>query len=208
MSELATLSRLTNNGVFCALTGMTAHLRLIAFAFSSLFLASAGFGQSVKIEGEVKGVNNKPAKGADVRVDRVDKRAAPVMAKTDAKGRFATTVLDVGTYKLTAMLAGGIQSAQVVKADAKKRVFVTFEMKPASVKTVAAVTKKRSIWVPSPTGTHMLGHWEEIDDNSPTHTRTTGQNVEYMSGRDLEGYERTLASPNGSASNAGALGGR
>jgi Tfp pilus assembly ATPase PilU len=174
---------------------MSAHFRLIALVLSSFFLVSAGFGQSVKIEGEVKGVNNKPAKGADVRVDRVDKRAAPVMAKTDAKGHFAATVLEVGTYKLTAMLAGGIQSAQVVKADVKKRVFVTFEMKPASVKTVAALTKKRSIWVPSPTGTHMLGHWEEIDDNSPTHTRTTGQNVEYISGRDLEGMNRTSARP-------------
>src|SRR3954451_5584460 len=139
---------------------MTAHFRLIALVLSSFFLVSAGFGQSVKIEGEVKGLNNKPAKGADLRVDRVDKKAAPVMAKTDAKGHFAATVLEVGTYKLTAMLAGGIQSAQVVKTDVKKRVFVTFEMKPASVKTVAVVTKKRSIWVPSPTGTHMLGHWE------------------------------------------------
>lgn len=174
---------------------MTSHFRLIAFALSSLFLVSAGFGQSVKVEGEVKGVNNKAAKGADVRVDRVDKKAAPVMAKTDAKGHFAATVLDVGTYKLTATLPGGLQSARVITADTKKRVFVTFDMNPTSAKTVAAVTKKRSIWVPSPTGTHMLGHWEEIDDNSPTHTRTTGQNVEYISGRDLEGMNRTSARP-------------
>ena len=172
---------------------MVSHMRLIALAFASLFLMSTGFGQPVKIEGEVKGVNNKPAKGADVRVDRVDKKAAPVTTKTDAKGQFAATVLDVGTYKLTAMLPGGFQSAQVVKADGNKRLFINFDMKPASAKTVAAVTKKRSIWVPSPTGTHMLGHWEDIDDNSPTHTRTTGQNVEYMSGRDLEGWDRNHA---------------
>src|SRR3954454_5041322 len=99
------------------------------------------------------------------------------MAKTDAKGRFAPTVLDVGTYKLTATLPGGIQSAQVIKADGKKKLFVTFDMKPASAKTVAIVKKKRTIWVPRPTGTHMLGHWEEVDDNSPT-TRTNGQNVD------------------------------
>jgi len=174
---------------------MSAHFRLIALVLSSFFLVSAGFGQSVKIEGEVKGVNNKPAKGADVRVDRVDKEGAPVMAKTDAKGHFAATVLDVGRYKLTATLPGGLQSARGITADTKKRVFVTFDMNPTSAKTVAAVTKKRSIWVPSPTGTHMLGHWEEIDDNSPTHTRTTGQNVEYISGRDLEGMNRTSARP-------------
>ena len=176
---------------------MTSHFRLIAFAFSSVVLVSTGFGQPLTIEGQVKGLNSKPAKGADLRVDRVDKKAAPVMAKTDAKGHFAATVLEVGTYRLTATLPGGILSAQVVKADAKKRMFVTFDMKPAAAKTVAAVGKKRYIWVPTTTGTHMLGHYEEIDDNSATHARTTGQNVEYMSGRDLEGWERMHNTPNG-----------
>src|SRR3954447_11291000 len=110
---------------------MYSKYRLIALAFASLFLISTGFGQPVKIEGEVKGVNNRPAKGADLRVDRVDKKAAPIIVKTDAKGLFAATVLEVGTYKLTATLPGGVQSAQVVKADGKKQIFVTFDMKPA-----------------------------------------------------------------------------
>jgi hypothetical protein len=170
---------------------MTSHFRLIALVLSSLFLVSVGFGQSIKIEGEVKGVNNKPAKGADLRVERVDKKAAPVMARTDAKGHFAATVLGVGTYKLTAMLPGGIQSAKVIKADAKKQVFVTFEMKPALTTTVAAPKKKRWVWVPTTTGTHMLGHYEEVrEDGSPSLGRSDGENIEYMSGRDLEGFQR------------------
>jgi hypothetical protein len=171
---------------------MHSHFRLVAFVFSSLFLISTGFGQPLKIEGEVKGVANKPAKAADLRVDRVDKKAAPVMAKTDAKGHFAATVLDVGTYKLTATLPGGIQSAQIIKADGKKRVFVTFDMKPASAKTVAVAKKKQYIWVPSPTGSHLLGHYEEVNDNSPN-ARASGQNVETISGRDLE---RTMSNTN------------
>ena len=169
---------------------MFSNFRLIAFAFSSLFLLGTAFGQPVKIEGEVKGANNKPAKGANVRVERVDKKAAPVMAKTDAKGRFAATVLDVGTYKLTAMLPGGIQSAQVVKADGKKQLFISFDMKPASAKVVAAPKKKIYRWVPTTTGTHMMGHYEEVDENGSTTTRANGQNVETISGRDLE---RTLS---------------
>jgi hypothetical protein len=170
---------------------MTSHFRLIALVLSSLFLVSTGFGQSVKIEGEVKGANSKPAKDAVLRVDRVDKKAAPVMAKTDAKGHFAATVLAVGTYKLTATLPGGIQSAKVIKADAKKQVFVTFDMKPGSTTTVAAAKKKRYIWVPTTTGTYMLGHYEEVpDDGSPSLGRSNGQNIEYMSGRDMEGFQR------------------
>lgn len=173
-------------------TTMFSQIRLVALVLSSLFLISTGFAQKVTIAGEVKGANNKPAKGADLRVDRVDKKAAPVIVKTDAKGRFAATVLEVGTYKLTATLPGGIRSAQVIKADGKNQLFVTFDMKPASAKTVAMVKKKREIWVPSPTGTHMLGHWEEVDDNSST-ARANGQNVDTMSGRDLE---RTLNNTN------------
>jgi hypothetical protein len=166
---------------------MFSHLRLIALAFSSLFLISTGLAQ-VTFSGEVKGANNKPAKGADLRVDRVDKKAAPIMVKTDAKGRFAATVLEVGTYKLTATLPGGIRSAQIIKAAGKGHLVVNFDMKPASATTVAVVKKKREIWVPTTTGTHMLGHWEEVDDNSPA-SRASGQNVDTMSGRDLE---RTL----------------
>ena len=172
---------------------MFSQIRLIAFALSSLFLVSTGFAQKVTISGEVKGVNNKPAKGADLRVDRVDKKAAPIIVKTDAKGRFAATVLDVGTYKLTATLPGGIQSAQIIKAAGKGQLVVNFDMKPASATTVAVVKKKREVWVPSPTGTHMLGHWEEVDDNNSPASRANGQNVDTMSGRDLE---RTLTNTN------------
>jgi hypothetical protein len=172
---------------------MFLHIRLIALAFSSLFLISTGFAQKVTISGEVKGVNNKPAKGADLRVDRVDKKAAPIMVKTDAKGRFATTLLDVGTYKLTATLPGGIKSAQIIKAAGKGQLVVNFDMKPASATKVAVVKKKREIWVPSPTGTRMLGHWEEVDDNNSSASRASGQNVDTMNGRDLE---RTLSNTN------------
>jgi hypothetical protein len=180
--------RLTSNwlDVPMPFTTMFSQIRLIALALSSLFLISTGFGQ-VTISGEVKGANNKPAKSANLRVDRVDKKAAPIMVKTDAKGRFAAR-LDVGTYKLIVTLPGGIQSAQVIKAAGTGQLVVNFDMKPASTKTVAMVKRKREIWVPSPTGTHMLGHWEEVDDNSPA-TRAGGQNVDTMRGRDLE---RTL----------------
>jgi hypothetical protein len=174
---------------------MTSHFRLIALVLSSLFLVSTGFGQFVKIEGEVKGVNSKPAKDAGLRIDRVDKKAAPMIAKTDAKGRFAATVSEVGTYKLTATLPGGIQSAKVIKVDAKKQVFVTFDMKLTAT-TVAAPKKKRYVWVPTTTGTHMLGHYEEVpEDGSASLGRSNGQNVEYLSGRDLEGMNRTSARP-------------
>jgi hypothetical protein len=183
---------------------MSAHIRLIALAFSSLFLIGISFGQPVKIEGEVKGVNNKPAKGADLRIDRVDKKAAPLLTKTNAIGQFAATVPEVGTYKVTATLPGGVQSAQVLKADAKKRAFVIFDMNPASAKTVAAAKKKRYVWVPTTTGTHMLGHYEEVrEDGSPSLGRSNGDNIEYMSGRDLEGYSRTQAAPNGAAGGIG-----
>ena len=174
---------------------MFSQIRLIALAFSSLFLISTGFAQKVTITGEVKGVNSKPAQGANLRVDRVDKKAAPIIVKTNAKGRFAATVLELGTYMLTATIPGGIQSAQTIKAAGTGQLVVNFDMKPASSKTVAVVKKKREIWVPSSTGTHMLGHWEEVDDNTPATRHANGQNVDTISGRDLERTVTGLAPP-------------
>ena len=133
---------------------MTSHFRLIAFALSSLFLVSAGFGQSVKVEGDVKGVNNKAANGADVRVDRVDKKAAPVMAKTDAKGHFAATVLDVGTYKLTATLPGGLQSARVITADTS----ITHAASAFCVPTLVLIQRGLTQWLPWHTP-HVAAYW-------------------------------------------------
>src|SRR5664279_3387087 len=95
--------------------------RLVAVVFcSTFFLLANAFGQKTAIQADVKGVDGRPAKAAQIRIERQDKKTASVMVKTDSRGHLATTNLEAGTYKLTAIVAGGIQTSQIVKTQVQK----------------------------------------------------------------------------------------
>jgi hypothetical protein len=168
--------------------------RLVAVVFcSTFFLLANAFGQKTAIQADVKGVDGRPAKAAEVRIERQDKKTAPMLVKTDWRGRMAVANLEVGTYKLTAIVAGGIQSSQVVKAQVQKPLAVTFDMS----KTPAMVgkSKKRMVYVPAPTGTRIGGGWVEVDDNGQPTPGQKGDNVDTMSGNSLERLNTHISNP-------------
>ena len=155
--------------------------RLAAVIFSSSFLLlSSAFGQKAVIEADVRGVDGGPAKGAEVRIERQDKKAAPVIAKTDKQGRVVANDLEIGSYKVTATVEGGVQSSQIVKTRSNKPTLIPLDMR----KTVAVASKgkKRSVWVPSQTGTRLGGHWEEVGADVPAKTGPYGGPVDTMNG--------------------------
>ncbi len=129
-------------------------------AASSFCLMSAAFGQKAVLSVDVKGADGRPAPNAQVRIDRIDKRMSPVMKRADTRGHIAVSTLEAGVYNLTAISAQGARSSQKIKVTATKPMLVTFNMSPAAA---APAQKKRYRWVETPTGTHMLGHWEEED---------------------------------------------
>jgi hypothetical protein len=101
---------------------MPLHSRLITFIFSSFLILGSAFGQMAAIEAEVTGVDGRSAKAAEVRIERQDKKMAQLVGKTDRRGRLTTTNLEVGTYKLTATVEGGIQlDRRDVGARSRKR---------------------------------------------------------------------------------------
>ena len=155
--------------------------RLAAVIFSSSFLLlGSAFGQKAVIEADVRGVDGAAAKGAEVRIERQDKKAPPVIAKTDKQGRAVANDLEVGSYKVTATVEGGVQSSQMVKTRSSKPTLVPLDMR----KTVAVASKgkKRSVWVPSQTGTRLGGHWEEVGADVPAKTGPYGGPVDTMNG--------------------------
>ena len=141
-------------------------IRLAAVIFSSsLLLLDSALGQKTVIEAEVRGVDGAPAKRAEVRIERQDKKAAPVIAKTDKQGRVVVNDLEIGSYKVTAIVEGGVQASQIVKTQANKPLLIPFDMR----KAVAVTTKdkRRPVWVSSQTGTRLGGHWEDAPVNGP-----------------------------------------
>lgn len=147
-----------------------------------MLLASAAFAQKSPLSVEINDADGHRAKDAQVRIERVDKKAAPLLQKTDSHGE-VTANLEVGTYKLTAISPTGAQSSQTVKTSASKKMRVSFDMKRTGTAANDTAKKKIYHWVDSPTGTHMLGHWEEV--NNPQAIDNSGRPVENVSAESL-----------------------
>lgn len=160
-------------------------LSAIAFSFLFLFLGSA-FAQKVAIETDVKGVSGSPSKGAEVLIERQDKKVAPLIGKTDRRGRLQVTDLDPGTYKLTVTVEGGIRSSEIVKTETSKtRVIFDMRKNPA----ITSKVKKRYVWVEPETGTALGGHWVEVNEGSGA-SKSSGQNVDVMNANSMNNIQR------------------
>jgi hypothetical protein len=148
-----------------------------AIVGSTFLLISSALAQKTGVEAEIKGPDGRAAKGAIVRIERQDKQAPGITTTTDANGRASAKNIDAGTYRIMASLASGARSEQVVKPAANRPVLVKFNMTPPAPGQAASAKKKIFVWVPTTTGTHMGGHYEEVGaaqmENGPN-----GQNIE------------------------------
>src|SRR5215510_5874124 len=64
-----------------------------------LFLAFASFAQTSSLEGDVKGDDGQPLRGALVKIERKDIKGS-YKVKTDKKGHYFHAGLPLGTYKV------------------------------------------------------------------------------------------------------------
>jgi hypothetical protein len=145
---------------------------IFAFTISApLLFAAVVCGQTSSIEGDVKGVDGRAARAAEVRIERQDRKAAPRLVTTDARGRFVANSLPAAAYNVSARVAGGITSpVQPITLHADRPVMLRFDLRePAGgKKTTGLKKKKKYVWVPAETGTHLGGRYVEVDDDSDT----------------------------------------
>src|SRR5581483_9853524 len=81
------------------LGGFMKFRRTAFVAAGALFLAAASFAQTSSLEGDVKGDNGEPLKGALVKIERQDIKGN-YKVKTDKKGHYFHAGLPLGTYKV------------------------------------------------------------------------------------------------------------
>jgi len=74
-------------------------------ALGILFCAIAGFAQTSSMEGDVKGEDGSPLKGALIKIDREDIKGH-YQVKTDKKGHYYYGGLPLGKYKVTLEVDG------------------------------------------------------------------------------------------------------
>lgn len=120
-------------------------------------------GDGLAIKGTVKGTDGKALSGAEVRAQRIDAKGSVMTATTNAKGEYSFPGLAQGAYKITAVVNKVAKSEASIRTSQKGWSRVDFDLSSKN----KVVTKKRMVWVPGETGTHIGGgHWESIEDSS------------------------------------------
>ena len=112
---------------------MLAKSRIFHYVAVSLALfTGAAFAQISAIEGDVKGADGQPVKGAQILIERKDMKGTYKGAKTDKKGHYIYNGLPLGTYKVTLVVDGkNVDSVDNVRTKLGDPVPVDFDMKRA-----------------------------------------------------------------------------
>jgi len=156
---------------------------LIGFAWLVLSIASA-LGATSSIEGIVQDAKRQPVKGADVRIESRDGKMLFSMVTTNPKGRYVSTGLAAGTYRVTLLVNGAVKAViKNTQTTPGRATQLNFALKPSSVSQVGPIGKRgrHMVWVPARTGSHVGGSWVEVDvngkpaDDSPVETATGDQ---------------------------------
>src|SRR5438105_4309829 len=132
-------------------------------------------------QGFVKDAKGEPIKGADVRVESRDGKQVFSTVKTDSKGRYISQGLQPGVYRVTLLVSGAVKaSIRNTQTKANQPTQLNFELKPPSQAGNIAKSRKRMVWVPGRTGTHIGGNWVEVDDAGKAHS---GSNIQTVTAR-------------------------
>ena len=157
---------------------------LMFFSCSTLLFTTSAFGQRSGIEGTTGGVNGKPLKNAEVRIQQEKAKTAAIVVKTDNKGHFVASNVPAGVYTVTVIFDGAVKwSAAHVKANSGQVAHLSLDANQLAVTNTAANTqpKKRPVWVPEQTGSRLGGHWEDQPMRGPS-----GNHVDTMSTEQLQ----------------------
>jgi hypothetical protein len=119
----------------------------------------------------VKDAKGEPIKGADVRIESRDGKQVFSTTKTDPKGRYTSQGLQPGAYRVTLLMNGTVKASIMnTQTKANQPTQLNFDFKPTSQAGTVAKGKKRMVWVPGRTGTHLGGTWVEADDGGDEHS--------------------------------------
>jgi hypothetical protein len=176
-------------------------ITLATIAGASLFSLASSFADTGAIAGNVLDFKGKALAGAEVRIERVANKSVAATTRTDAKGRFAVGNLPPVAYNVHVFVAGKeATSTNNVKAGSPEPTMVRFDLRPTQAASKATSTGKKKtkfVWVPAETGSHLGGHYVEVDDTSDA--GPSAQNVNRASTKSLErvqnsGFNQSMGS--------------
>ncbi|MFN2541786.1 MAG: protein kinase [Chthoniobacterales bacterium] len=123
------------------------------------------------IQGFVKDAKGEPIKGTDVRIESRDGKQVFSTVKTDSKGRYISQGLQPGVYRVTLFVNGAVKASITnTQAKANQPTELNFELMPRSQAGDIAKGRKRMVWAPGRTGSHISGTWVEADEGGEAHS--------------------------------------
>ena len=170
----------------------------------ALVCAGHLFGQTSAVEGIVKDSNGRPLSGAEIRIEARNGSTWNRRVKSDAKGHYALNGVAPGTtYRVTLLLNGAVKASINNILARQGSTQLNFDLRGVSVmgNSVVAKNGKRYVYVPSETGSHLGGHWVEVDDNGQANSVGVN-NVERANAEAL----RRMQSNSGAVGGTGGLG--
>ena len=163
--------------------------RLLGVVLFGLILAAgqARGGGPASVEGTVTDIRGQPLQGAEIRIATKEKGGYAKTFKSDAKGHYSSEALAPDrTYHVTLIVNNEVKaSISNVKAKLGEPTKMNFDLKAAQ----SGKKGKHFVYVPASTGTHMGGHWVEVDENGSTVNADT-ERVERVGGGAVGSLQR------------------
>lgn len=152
----------------------------ISFALPALSVA-----ETASIKATVTGSDGRTPKQAEVRFEALNKKSKAIIVRADRTGAVQVQNIEAGSYRVSAVVDGKVQSSQNVKVAGNKPAVLTFKLpntaktsSPAASSTAKTkiVGQKRYVWVPGQIGSRFGGYWKEAGTVSAP-VETGAQNV-------------------------------
>ena len=154
---------------------------IISILFTGGMVLSANAASS-SIQGDVLGTDGRPLKGAEIRIERKDKPAAPTTIITNVKGYYSSADLAAGLYRISVVVGSTVKSAVTVRT-VGDNARIDFDMSHS-----ASTSVKHYVWVPGGVGSHLGGRWVQADPNGAPHA--SALNVQVDNGQLVRQMER------------------
>jgi hypothetical protein len=145
--------------------------------------------ESSSVQGDVLGTDGQPLKGAEIRIERKDKPAAPSTTVTNGKGYYSSAALAAGLYRISVVVGGTVKSAVTVRT-VGDNARIDFNMSQS-----AGTSMKHYVWVPGGVGSHLGGRWVQADPNGAP--LASALNVKVDNGQLVRQMERNPYNLNG-----------
>jgi hypothetical protein len=138
--------------------------------FGLVLLSGSAWAATSTIQGIVTDQNGKVLPAAEIRIEAKNDSSWSKVVKTDATGHYTYGGVTVGaTYQVSLLVKGtakaSITNVQIRPGNSTQLNFNLQKNSGAQTAANAPVKKKtHKVWVDAETGSHMGGHWVEVDD--------------------------------------------